>query len=97
MSIFTAHPHEQGLSYFEHWLFAMGIARRLVSSAVAFAVHALLPFVTIKPELDLEATAASLLERNRFVEQSAVRARGWRIDGRDAADTTRRPAMPGHS
>ena len=78
MSILTAHLHDQGLSYFEHWLFAMGIAWRLVSSAIAFAIHALLPFVRIKTELDLEATAASLLERNHFVEQSAIRARAWR-------------------
>ena len=97
MSIFTAHPHDQGLSYFEHWLFAMGIACRLVSSAIAFAVHALLPFVTIRPELDLEATAASLLERNRFVEQAAIRARGRHAVDLDTADTARRTAIPGHS
>ena len=77
MSLFTFHPHKQGLSYFEHWLFAMGIARRLVASALAFAIHALLPFVTIKRELDLEATAASLLERNQFVERSARGTQAW--------------------
>ena len=77
MRLFTAHPENQGLSYFEHWLFAMGIARRLVASAMAFAIHALLPFVTIKRELDLEATAACLLEQNRFVEESALRAHAW--------------------
>ena len=71
MSLFTFHPHKQGLSYFEHWLFAMGIAIRLFASTVAFAVHALLPFVPIRPTLDLEATAARLLERNQFVEASA--------------------------
>lgn len=72
MNAMTAHPHEQGVSYFEHWEFAMGIAWRLLASVVAFALHALLPFITIKPPLDLEATAAFLLERNRFIEAAAA-------------------------
>jgi hypothetical protein len=89
MGIFTAHPQDQGLSYFEHWLFAMGIAWRLVASAAAFAIHALLPFVHIKPELDLEATAESLLERNRFIQQSALRTRKRRTLIEDGAATIR--------
>lgn len=87
MRLFTAHPKKQGLSYFEHWLFAMGIAGRLVASAIAFAIHALLPFVTIKRELDLEATAASLLERNQFVERSARHTHAWQDSIEDEAAT----------
>jgi hypothetical protein len=76
MNAFTGHPHEQGVSYFEHWSFAMGIAWRLLSSVVAFALHALLPFITIERRFDLEATSAFLLERNRFIETAAATAHG---------------------
>lgn len=68
MNPFTAHPHRQGVTYFEHGYFALGIACRLFMSVVAFAVHAILPCITIKPRLDLEATAAYLAERNRWIE-----------------------------
>lgn len=68
MNPFTAHPHRQGVTYFEHWCFAMGIACRLLMSVVAFAAHALLPSISIKPRLDLEATAAFLMERNQWIE-----------------------------
>jgi len=71
MNLFTAHPHEQGVSYIEHWVFAMGVAWRLLQSVVAFAVHALLPFISIERRLDFEATSRYLLERNRFIEQAA--------------------------
>lgn len=67
---FTIHPHRQGISYVAHWRFAMGIAFRLLSSVVAFALHAILPFLPIAPRLDLEATAAYLKERNRWIESA---------------------------
>lgn len=75
MNVFTQHPYEQGLTYFEHWAFAMGVAWRLLSSVAAFAIHALLPFIGIKRHLDLEATAAFLAERNRHIEAQASAAR----------------------
>lgn len=75
MTVFTRHPHEQGIGYFEHWVFAMGIAWRLLSSVVAFTVHAILPFITIERRLDLESTAAFLAERNRFIEGAAAAGR----------------------
>ena len=50
----------------------MGIAGRLLASVLCFALHALLPFVTIKRRFDLEATSAFLLERNRFIESAAA-------------------------
>jgi len=72
MNALTEHPHEQGVTYFEHWAFAMGIAWRLLASVVAFALHAILPFLSIEPHLDLEATAAFLAERNHFIETAAA-------------------------
>lgn len=70
MNPFTAHPHHQGVTYFEHWRFAMGIACRLLMSVLAFAAHATLPSISIKPRFDLEATAAFLAERNVWIETS---------------------------
>lgn len=71
MSPFTDHPHQQGITYFEHWRFAMGIAYRLLTSVVAFALHAMLPFIPIDPRLDLESTASFLKERNQWIETAS--------------------------
>ena len=75
MNPFTRHPNHKGVSYFEHWFFAMGIAWRLLASVGAFALHALLPFLSIAPQHDLEATAAFLAERNRWIETAHSRPR----------------------
>ena len=72
MNVLTEHPHKQGVSYFEHWAFAMGIAWRMLRSSLAFIVHAILPFITIEKRFDLEAMSAYLLERNRFIEAAAA-------------------------
>ena len=72
MKPFTDHPHKQGVTYFEHWGFAMGIAWRLFSSVIAFALHAMLPFICIEPRFDLEVTASFLEERNHFIETAAA-------------------------
>ena len=74
MNPFTAHPQQQGINYLDHWLFAMGIAYRLLSSVVAFALHATLPFISIAPRYDLEATTACLKERNNWIETAKVPA-----------------------
>ena len=68
MNPFTTHPNEQGMTYGEHWYFAMTIACRLFSSARAFAIHAIVPFKSIDPQLDLEETAAYLADCNRLIE-----------------------------
>jgi hypothetical protein len=73
MTIFTQHPHDQGITYFGHWGFAMGIAWRLLCSVLAFAIHAVMPWITIEKQYDLEATSAFLLERNDFIETAAGR------------------------
>lgn len=68
MNPFTIHTRQQGVTYLEHLYFAMGIAYRLFVSVVAFAAHALFPFIDIKPEHDLEATIAFLDEQNNWIE-----------------------------
>ena len=70
MNPFTEHPHEQGISYTQHWCFAMGIAYRLVASATKFALHAILPAIAIEPRFDLEAMIAYLRERNDWIENA---------------------------
>ena len=72
MNPFTRHPQQQGVTYGEHRRFATGIARRLLKSAFAFGVHAVLPFVSIPRELDLAATADFLEERNRWIASAAA-------------------------
>jgi len=75
MNPLTMHPRQQGITYIQHWCFAMGIAYRLLASVVAFAIHAMLPFIPIEPRLDLEATAACLTERNRWIETAKIAVR----------------------
>ena len=75
MTVFTQHPHAQGVSYAEHLDFAIGIAWRLFMCVLSFTTHALFPFISINRQLDLEATSAFLLERNRFIEAAAAGSR----------------------
>ena len=89
MGILTRHPHAQGVTYTGHWLTAMGIAWRLFRSVIAFAVHANLPFVSIGKHLDLEATAAYLAERNRFISAAARTAQSG------TAELSRTPSPAG--
>jgi hypothetical protein len=70
MNPFTEHTQQQGITYFAHACFAMGIAWRLLASVAAFALHAIFPFIDIERRLDLEATAAFLQQRNRWIEQA---------------------------
>ena len=72
MNPFTEHPRRQGITYAEHWRFAMGIACRLLRSVAAFAVHAVFPFVSISPELDLESTARFMTESNAWIEAAGA-------------------------
>jgi len=69
MNIFTEHTQNQGVTYLEHWVFAMGIASRLLNSVIAFALHAIFPFINIKKELDLEETARFIYEKNAWIER----------------------------
>ena len=67
MNLFTEHTHQQGLTYIEHWCFAMGVAWRLMNSMAAFTVHAIFPFISIARKLDFEATIAFIHERNEWI------------------------------
>lgn len=73
MNPLTTHTQQQGVTYREHWGFAMGIAFRLFISVWAFALHAVLPFISIEPKFDLEATAAFLEDRNHWIETAKDR------------------------
>jgi hypothetical protein len=68
MNIFTKHTRQQGVSYLEHMFFAVGIALRLSNSVIAFALHGIFPFIDIKKELDLEATARFINAKNNWIE-----------------------------
>ncbi len=68
MNPFTAHTQAQGVTYMEHWFFALGIAGRLMISVIAFALHGIFPFIDIAKRHDLEATMAYLNERNEWIE-----------------------------
>jgi hypothetical protein len=73
MNPMTRHPTKQGVTYWKHFHFAMGVAARLLTSVLAFAIHALLPFVPIEPKNDLEATAAFLQQRNDWIGAASGR------------------------
>jgi len=73
MNPFTQHTQQQGVTYFEHCCFAMGIALRLANSVIAFAAHAIFPFIDIDARHDLEATADFLQERNDWIESAKYR------------------------
>jgi len=68
MNIFTKHTRQQGVTYMEHLLFAVSIAVRLFNSVVAFTLHGIFPFIDIKKELDLEATARFIKAKNNWIE-----------------------------
>jgi hypothetical protein len=70
MNPFIQHPQEQGISYTEHLLFAMSIASRLMHSVIAFALHAVFPFIDIRPSLDLEATALFIMQKNEWISNA---------------------------
>ena len=75
MNLFTEHTEKQGVTYMEHLVFASRIAARLFRSVIAFTLHALFPFIGIQKELDLEATAAFILQENDWIESREKPAR----------------------
>lgn len=72
MNPFTQHTQQQGVTYLQHLFFATGIAWRLSSTVIAFAAHAIFPFIDIDKTLDLEATIDYLQERNHWIESAAM-------------------------
>ena len=80
MNPFTQHTKDQGVTYWEHWCFAMGIAWRLTHCVAAFALHAVFPFIGIHKRLDLEATSAYLQERNEWIERAGDHPTSWPVE-----------------
>jgi len=65
ISLFTKHPKENGHSgYFSHFYFAFSISARCAISAMAFFMHALLPFIPLPKFLNLEMTIQYLIKKN---------------------------------
>lgn len=75
MNPFTEHTRKQGLTYLEHWCFAMGVAWRLASSVIAFSLHAIFPFIHIQRRLDFEATIEYIYERNEWIANAKFKSR----------------------
>ncbi|MFZ4399719.1 MAG: DUF6356 family protein [Bacteroidales bacterium] len=44
-NIFTKHPKEVGMNYFEHLCFALMLARKMSFAVFASLIHAFLPFL----------------------------------------------------
>lgn len=82
MKPFTEHTQAQGLSYFEHWYFAIGVAWRLMNSVIAFTLHAFLPFIHIDRKLDFESMMVFINERNEWLEN--IKKNRW-FDGDPSA------------
>ena len=72
MNPFTQHTQQQGVTYLEHLYFTTGIAWLLSGSVIAFAVHAIFPFIDIDKTLDLEAMVDYLQERNDWIENATL-------------------------
>ena len=66
--IFTAHPATKNKGYFDHAWLALKVSMRLSLSSTYFLIHALLPFIKIPYNLNLESTALYLFERNNELE-----------------------------
>ena len=66
--LFTAHPTSSGKTYLGHAWFAARISARLAKSSICFIIHAVLPFINIPYNLNLESTALYLFEKNNELE-----------------------------
>ncbi|MEI6695430.1 MAG: DUF6356 family protein [Bacteroidota bacterium] len=44
-TIFTKHPKEVGMNYFQHLCFALMLARKMFFSILASLIHAFFPFL----------------------------------------------------
>ena len=69
MNIWTRHPHDVGMTYTEHLLYAFRIGFLLMKIAVMLWIHAIFPF------LYTNAASRSLIRVTRDMEQSAKESR----------------------
>ena len=65
MNIWTNHPHEVGMTYKEHFLYAFRIGFMLIKIAIMLWIHAIFPF------LYTNTASRSLIRVTRDMEQSA--------------------------
>lgn len=72
MKLIANHLEKQGISYITHLRFALKIAWRLLHSVLAFTIHAVFPFVSIRRDLDLEATAHFIHDCNVWIEGKKI-------------------------
>lgn len=66
MKPFTEHPHQQGITYIDHWFFAMGIAYRLVTISFKFALHERNPWIENageKPDAQFNTVSHTLVDQ----------------------------------
>ena len=45
MNMFTKHPSEVGLNYFQHFLFAFSVVYKLIIAVFCCTIHAFFPFL----------------------------------------------------
>ena len=62
------HLKERNTTYIQHLIFAMKVSLMLTVSSTAFFIHAILPFVEIPYNLNLESMALYLFEKNNELE-----------------------------
>ena len=62
------HLKERKITYLQHFIFAMKISLKLTFASTAFLIHALLPFIEIPYNLNLESVALYLFEKNNELE-----------------------------
>ena len=64
MSWLTDHSNERGYTYMAHALRALRISGRLAAASLYFLMHALIPALKVPPNLNFEAMAKFLMDRN---------------------------------
>jgi len=62
------HLKEKNKTYSQHFIFAMRVSLRLTLASTAFFIHAIVPFIKIPYNLNLESMALYLFERNSELE-----------------------------
>ena len=62
--LFCRHPNENGKSWLQHMLFAVGISTKLSLSSFFFLLHGFVPFIPTPTSYNLEAMISYLTERN---------------------------------
>ena len=62
------HLRERKTNYLQHFVFAMKVSVKLSISSTFFFLHAIVPFVKIPYDLNLESMALYLFERNNELE-----------------------------